>query len=153
MGRFNPGPPVYRETMAASYRVMSHTADTGIEVRADTWAELLECAATGMCSLMYDTEAGDEISVLPVEVVAADPESLLVDLLSELLYVSEVHDVAPIAFSIRTASPTLVAMDVTGVPAGAGSLVGPPIKAVTYHDLEVRRLDDGSWRATVVFDV
>jgi SHS2 domain-containing protein len=139
--------------MAAWYRVMSHTADTGIEVSADTWVELLECAATGMCSLMYDPGAGDETRILPIEVPAAEPESLLVDLLSELLYVSEVHDVAPIAFSVRTASPTLVEMDVTAVPAGEESLIGPPIKAVTYHDLEVRRLDDGSWRATVVFDV
>ena len=41
-----------------------------------------------------------------------------------------------------------------------GSFIGRPvsgfetqIKAATFHDLEVKELDDGSWEATLIFDV
>jgi SHS2 domain-containing protein len=38
------------------------------------------------------------------------------------------------------------------VPTKDVELTGPPIKAVTYHQLQVAETDEG-WSATVYFDV
>ncbi len=139
--------------MSGSYAVLSHTADTGIAVEADTFAEVLEWASRGMFELMYDlTDSAAERSVV-VEVAASTAEDLLVDVLSELLYVSEAHDVIPCRFAIAAVDATSARVTIGVTPMRTELLHGPPIKAVTYHDLLVEESDDGTWRARVVFDV
>ncbi len=138
--------------MSGFFTVLSHTADTGIAVEADTFAEVLEWAARGMFELMYDLgDSAAERSVV-VEVAASTAEDLLVDVLSELLYVSEANDVIPCRFAIA-ADPTSARVTIGVTPMRTELLHGPPIKAVTYHDLLVEEGNDGTWRARVVFDV
>ena len=139
--------------MSGSFEVLSHTADTGIAVEAATLPELLAWAARGMFSLMYDLEATSPEATVEVAVASAGLDELLVDLLAELLYRSEADDVIPCRFDVVTASPTEVRMSVGVAPMEPAALHGPPIKAVTYHDLAVEQSADGRWSARVVFDV
>ena len=83
---------------------------------------------------------------------ASQTDELLVDLLSELLYVTESEDVVACTFVAQGATSTSVELTVGVVPSSQAALHGPPIKAVTYHDLEVERMDE-EWRAKVIFDV
>ncbi len=76
----------------------------------------------------------------------------MVDLLAELLYLSEAEDVVACRFRATEASPTQVRLEVGLVALRPDMLQGPPIKAVTYHDLEVAPSADG-WTARVLFDV
>lgn len=133
------------------YEILSHTADTGIEATNTTLPGLVADLATGMFALMADPEMPAEFEV-EVVVSASDPEELVVDLLSELLYRSEVEDVHLVAFEVEQMGELEFKVRAQGVPLEDIELTGPPIKAVTYHEVSVEETLDG-WRCRVYFDV
>ncbi len=134
------------------YTVLAHTADTGIEATAPTFPELLCELATGMFALMGSPEPCSGDHLIEVGVESADYEDLVVDVLSELLYHSEVKDLFLCWFEMRATGPGAVHISAGGVATAGVELTGPPIKAVTYHDVAVRETDDG-WYGRVYFDV
>lgn len=138
--------------MSGHYEVLAHTADTAIAVEADSLGELFAWAARGMFATMYalDRPATEDHTIT---VASSASEELMVDVLSELLFISESEDVVPVSFSTVDAGELRMTMRVGTVPLAAMALEGPPIKAVTYHDLSVEQRSDGSWAAHVVFDV
>jgi SHS2 domain-containing protein len=138
--------------MGGSFTVLSHTADTGIDVTADSFGELLEWAATGMFSLMYDIRSLEAERSLVVAAQTVARDELLVDILSDLLFVSYSQDVIPCRFQAREATATDARLLVGVTPLDPDLLEGPPIKAVTYHDLAVTQ-DAAGWTARVFFDV
>jgi len=135
------------------HRILSHTADTGIEATADSLAALLEEVMRAMFGLVatLTSEAAERWVDFSVE--AATAEDLLVDTLSELLYRSEVDDLIFCDYQVRIDEGRLTAeVEAGGVPTPAVEAEGPPIKAVTYHGL-VAEERDGGWFARVYFDV
>ena len=134
------------------YTTLPHTADTGIEASGDTLAALLENLAYGMFDLMYDVDELPGGESTQLDVVTGRPTELLVDVLSELIYRSESLDVAyrNIAIAVGETTTTITA---TPASTSGAALKGPPIKAVTYHDLLVEEQPDGTWRGRVIFDV
>ena len=86
------------------------------------------------------------------EVESASIEDLVVDVLSELLYVSEVEDAVFCEFDVSVSDENTATVVARGVPLAQAEVTGPPIKAVTYHDLVVEETPDG-WRGRVYFDV
>lgn len=137
--------------MRPSYEQVSHTADTGIVTRGATLEEVVGNAAFAMFDLMYELD--DEASGTPVEfeLAAASPPDLLVAVLGELLYRSEVDDLAFNDVLVRTGGDRVL-VRAHGHPVDPRELRGPPIKAVTYHDLRCEPTEDG-WLAQVIFDV
>lgn len=130
------------------YREIAHTADWELEVWAPDLPILLEQAARGMYAL-----AGTRLHPQPrlsrtIEVAAPDAEILLVKFLSELLYLGEQDGLGFDAFDLRLDGDTLHAV-VTGAPLAA---LSKEIKAVTYHNLAIRRTERGL-EVRIVFDV
>ena len=138
--------------MAGSFTVSSHTADTALDVRADSLAELFEWAVQGMCALIYDLDALDAQVEHAFAIEAASADELLVDVLSEILWWSEAEDVIPCSIVVEEVSDGRARLRVGGAAQDPDRLVGPPIKAVTYHELSVVETP-GGWSARVVFDV
>ncbi len=137
-----------------SYRILDHTADTGIEAEADTLSELLEALAHGMFDLTWDMDAvARRPATGSIQFTISSPaiDELAVDILSELLYVSESGDAAIRAISID-ATTTEATVTAETCPLSGVELRGPPIKAVTYHDLRVERAGE-KWWGRVIFDV
>jgi SHS2 domain-containing protein len=132
--------------------VLAHTADTGIEAEAQTLGELYAVCAGAMFDMMVAVSDLRPTHQVVVRVPVSDPAETLVDLLAQLLALAEIDGVVVCAFEVRRATETEVELAAGGVPASAVDLEGPPVKAVTYHDLEVARTADG-WRARVLFDV
>jgi len=133
--------------------VLSHTADTGIEATANTLGDLIGELCAGMFGLIGSAEPTSAKKWVEVEVVAQGMEELVVDTLSELLYHSEVENLIFCAFRVSTGPKDFaVRVKAGGVLVGAVEPVGPPIKAVTYHDLVVEQRDD-AWYCRVYFDV
>lgn len=132
----------------AGFEELPHTADWAIRVWAPRLEDLLEQAARGMYTLSgIETGARlEETSRLVIE--ATDMEGLLVDFLQELLYRAE---------SRRLAYPQL-AISITDFRLEAEIKGGPivawkkEIKAVTYHNLEIRQTERGL-ETEIVFDV
>jgi SHS2 domain-containing protein len=134
------------------YRVIPHTADTGIEAYGESREALIANAAAGMFGLMYGASAApDPDRQVVFTIGSSTDEDLLVDVLAELLYLSEAEDVAFSRFDVARAEGRAVQVTARGHPSAGIDLSGPPVKAVTYHGLEVEHGD--GWRARIIFDV
>jgi SHS2 domain-containing protein len=134
------------------HRVLDHTADTGIEATAGSVAELLHELAAGMFALMSSLEAGQAKEWVTVQVESPTLSDLVFDALSELLYQAEVEDLVLCDFRVAMEGDGAVTISAGGVPIVAAEATGPPIKAVTYHDLVIEERD-GGWYGRVYFDV
>lgn len=135
------------------HEVLDHTADTGIEATAHSLGGLIGELSTGMFSLMANVDPTLAERWVSVQVGASSPEDLVVDCLSELLYRSEVENLLFCDIRATVAPGTLEAhIEAGGVPSTSVDLDGPPIKAVTLHDLAAEERSDG-WYGRVYFDV
>jgi SHS2 domain-containing protein len=136
------------------HRILSHTADTGVEASAPGLAALVAELAAGMFESMGSLRQGWDgpATEIDVEVSAPTPEDLVVDALSELLYESEVEDLFLFDFRAEPVDRLAVRVRARGVLFTQVETTGPPIKAVTYHEVEVVDTP-GSCRGRVYFDV
>ncbi|MEA3501583.1 MAG: archease [Actinomycetota bacterium] len=137
--------------MTHRYEIVDHTADTGIETGGATLADAIGNAAFGMFDLMYNLSSISAETSVTFEVTAVSPPELLVDVLSDLLLRSETDDLVFTNFHVRTAG-THAIIDVVGASIHGLELRGPPIKAVTYHELRCEPAG-GGWQTRVIFDV
>jgi SHS2 domain-containing protein len=133
----------------SGYQEIEHTADWALRVWAPNFADLCRQAAAGMVSLTGSVLAPEPTSKREIHLDAADPESLLVVWLEEILYDLESHGLAPSEMHLRTEGDTRLRGTIV-----QHSLLRPgkTIKAVTYNDLHIQRSSDGC-EATIVFDV
>lgn len=131
---------------------LAHTADTGLEATASSLEDLISELATGMFELMAEVEDCTDGRSVETTVEAESTEDLVVDTLSELLYLSETEDLHFCQFAVTLTGENMVTVRATGLSTKNVGMTGPPIKAVTYHQLDVSGTSDG-WSATVYFDV
>jgi SHS2 domain-containing protein len=130
--------------------LIEHSGDVKLRALGRTLEDVFVNAACGMMAFMF----GDEIlNARPerrefIKIESADREALLVDWLAELLYRAASRYHAYVDFRICTMSERCLAADV-GI-AAAEAL--DDIKAVTHHELAVRKTD-GGLEAVVVFDI
>lgn len=142
------------EEEKGSYSVFDHTADIGLEVRAPSRASLYETAAAALFDVMFERSgsAGEWIE-LEVEVEAIDEEELLVRWLSELLFLYDTRGVVLEEFRISEISGTRLKAAIGGRAYDESAhRLKTEIKAITYHDLSIRRMGE-SWQARFVIDV
>ena len=139
--------------MQNDFKILDHTADVGLEVRADDLASLFNNAARGMFSIIASIENIQPTEQFPLEVTAENLEDLLVNWLSELLYLFSTKMVLFSRFEIIEIDDHHIRAKALGQPIDQSSHnLYTEIKAVTYHELQVRKLDHG-WIARVIFDV
>jgi SHS2 domain-containing protein len=133
------------------FEELGHTAEIGLSVQADAPELLYACAARGMFSLLRTQPDPQAPPVRhSVKLDALDGESLLVDWLSELLYLYETTGAIFDDCDVTRWTPTHLEAQVSGRRA-----LTPPavhIKAVTYHQISVTAGADG-WAAQVYFDI
>lgn len=132
------------------FEVVEHTADWALRVTGRDLAELFRNAAVGMAHLLvFEPHKLPQDKIRHVSLQAYDTESLLVEWLSELAYFAEVEQLVFHSFDMETLDPTALEATIRGALAPE---IDKHIKAVTYHDLEIRQTADGL-EATIVFDV
>jgi SHS2 domain-containing protein len=140
--------------MLEPYEFFDHTADIGVHVLGRTLEELFTNAARAMYEALGQLQKTESRGPKSVEMKAGSLEDLLHDWLAELLYEVEANHVLYDEFEIRHVdSRSLQAALRGGAIDFARSQTNEEIKAVTYHQLRVEQTADGSWRATVIFDV
>ena len=130
------------------FDIDQHTADIRVRLVAPTAEELF---ADGIRALMAVMKPGDggEASAETVELEAPDLTSLLVDLLNEVLLRCHIRRCAYHPESIVLHASGVIAK----LAATAVTDFDEDVKAVTYHEAEVRQGGDGSWSTTLVLDV
>lgn len=132
------------------FTVEEHTADWAIRVRGRDLRHLLLSAAWGMNSLLVSDLNAVPLNVeRTVAVEAFDRESLLVEWLGDLAYLTEMEGLVFREFEFETVTTETLRATVRG---GHAPELHKHIKAVTYHDLQIKETEAGL-EATVVFDV
>jgi SHS2 domain-containing protein len=131
------------------YEILEHKADLKIRAFGKDKKELFENTMIGMFkSAKYEEENG-EIK-REIKVFSQDLPSLLVDFLSEVLYLSEVNHQVYHRIQFKEFSDKKIKGVLIGKPL---KRIGVEIKGVTHHDLQVYQKKDKTWQATVLFDI
>lgn len=144
-----------------AFELIEHTADLKIRVYGKTLEELFVHALQGMFQTLHAKSSlciyknnHLECTNLPqkhtVIVDASDKDSLLVDFLSEALYLSDIHNEAYFDAHIFSFQEQHIEAEILGVPIDGFEVV--EIKAVTYHDLALQNIN-GIWQTDIVFDI
>jgi SHS2 domain-containing protein len=134
-----------------SYEIIEHTADVGIRARAGSLNELFEQATLGLLDIAgaYLPDLTGHPTSISVE--GRDLEGLLVDWLSEVLYLQDARDMVITDVHVARVSEGSASGHVDVAPR-EGSLEGTAVKAITYHEIQVVESADG-WVAQVFVDI
>ena len=132
------------------FEEIEHTADHALKVYGKNLKELFISAAQGMTSLMLADISGVSGEIAKtIKIETIDTESLLVEWLSELAYWAEAEMLVFSTFNIHTITANDIDASAMGERVAA---LEKHIKAVTYHNLKIKRKND-QLEATIVFDV
>jgi SHS2 domain-containing protein len=139
-----------------AYRLLDHTADVGLEVEAAELPELFSDAIRGMTDVITEVGSVEPRVERYIEATADGLDLLLLEFLGECLYRFDAHQelFRDARVEVEEAGE---GWSVRGVARGEGldprrHPMKVMIKAVTYHQLQVERADDG-WRARVILDI
>ena len=135
------------------FHLLEHTADTGIEVRADQREGLVSEVGFGLRWLLFGNIAATSSHT---EVIAAEgnsAEETLVNWLNELLFVMTEQQFVPAGFTVQSFTDRRI------VATANGETVNPElhrmlreVKAATYHQASVSH-EQGRWKAVIYFDL
>jgi len=135
------------------FEILEHTADIGFRARARTEAELFAEAALAMQSIALDADAIEPRAEYRLEAAGHDPESLLVNWLSEVLYWMDGERLAFHHFHVSEITPERITGTGFGEPRDpARHPARLIVKAVTYHQLRIAETTEG-WEADVYLDI
>ncbi len=135
------------------YEILEHTADIGFRAWGPSPSELFCNAARAMMAIATEPETLSGLEERELETRGGDYPDLMVNWLSEVLYLFDTNQFAARDFRVDDiAADRLRAM-----------LIGEPreperhpweliIKAVTYHQLKVEQ-QNSRWQAEVFLDI
>ncbi|MDY6881391.1 MAG: archease [Thermodesulfobacteriota bacterium] len=135
------------------YTLLNHTADLGIVVGGSNIESLFKTAGSAMMHIMVTSAPIKETETIELTVSGEDYADLLVRWLGEILYLFVGEDRIVTNAHIDSISPFHLKALLETVPFDP-SRHHPlrEIKAVTYHQIEVREKADG-WEARIIFDL
>lgn len=131
------------------YKILEHTADVRVQAFGKTKEELFLNAMKGMAEVLQP-ERKAQSAKRKMNVKSMDLNSLLVDFLSEVLYLSQVNREVYNDIKLTKFSDKELEGELTG---NKVEEFGEDIKAVTYHGLEIKKNRQGLWEGTVLFDI
>lgn len=140
--------------MTDRFEFFDHTADIGVHIHGRSLAELFENAARALYEALGRFHKTEGALQKTIDLHAESGEDLLHDWLADLLYEIEANHILYDHFEFHELTPLRLTATLRGGPIDfTRSQTNGEIKAVTYHQLRIQSQSDGSWRATVIFDV
>lgn len=130
------------------YKVLEHTADLKIRITADSKPNLFKNSVRAMFEAA-GYQGQDQVKSRTVQIESEDLLSLMVNFLSEALYLSEVNKEVYSDIEIEQFSDKKIEGKLRGKELENVETI---IKGVTYHDLDISEQDD-EWKATILFDI
>lgn len=144
------------------HQFLGHIADVRLQVEGDTPQELFQAAVEGMADLMktsfrarrgrnlrQKSPAADRFEE-EISISSPDMTSLLLDFMAEVLTRSQIHRVIFYAVQFSEFKQTSLRAKIIGEKVAQWD---KDIKAVTYHEAEIKKDKDGFYRTIVVFDI
>jgi SHS2 domain-containing protein len=138
--------------VSGGYAAFSHTGDVGLEIRAESPAELFAIAGRALTEQMaLPTETGDVVRER-LDLEADGWEDLFVHWLNTLLLRSELAQAWWTTFEIETLSPRRLVAEVAGPRRGPQHERMREVKAASHHALALE-IAPGRCVARVVLDL
>jgi SHS2 domain-containing protein len=134
-----------------SYEEVPHTADVKIRIHARTLEELFSDACEALMTVMYGTSRK---GIMKREITVTSPhiDSLLLDFLSEILFISDVEGIVFSKAVVHIAGQNLSA-EMEGEPFSKKiHAQGTEVKGISYTGLSIRH-DANGYMVDIVFDV
>jgi len=135
------------------FRTLEHTADVGFEAFGATREEVFANAARALMHLIVDLDTITPREEVSVQVKGTDLESLVVNWLSEILFLHDAEGWLFRDFHIDSLRDDAVCARARGEklqrPQHQPKLM---VKAITYHQLVWEQIPQG-WRAQVYVDI
>ena len=139
--------------MEPSYEFFDHTADIGIRVRAPTLSALIIPAGEALYAVIGEIAGRGDRKPVTFDLTGEEPGELLRDYLGELLILFERDARIASAVEVSTFTDSRLAVTVHARPIDRGSSVfHHEVKAVTYHELDVKAVP-GGYEATIIVDI
>ena len=146
------------------YELREHTADIAVAASGDSLEAVFGAAADGFAAASCEAVPAETGERFSVSVTAESREALLFDYLDELVYLRDVRGELPVDHRVETIDepadradasdddPAVWSLEATARGVPLAEVAAREIKAVTYSEMRLERVDDG-WEAYVVFDV
>jgi len=132
------------------FELLEHKADLKIRAFGKDKKELFLNMMIGMTSGLHPKIKNQKTKIKKIKIKSLDFGALLVDFLSEVLYLTQVNK--EIYNNVKFTKFTNIEIE--------GELIGQEverfgedIKAVTYHNLDIHQRKDRIWEAIVLFDI
>jgi SHS2 domain-containing protein len=147
-----------RELLAESnvmqaFRILEHTADIGFEAFGSMREEVFVNAARALINLVVDLDTINPCDEVAMEIQGPDPESVLVNWLSELLFLHDADGWLFRDFEILSLHDDSLRALARGEKFQRSRHQAKlQVKAITYHQLALENTPQG-WRAQVYVDI
>lgn len=136
-----------------SFEVLPHTADFRLKIIGDTIEELFLAGVLGMAQVIKEGYCEKEKNLSLIEKVSIsspDQTALLIDFLSEILTISQTQKSVICSVKFIKLSKTEVEAEIFGKKVDG---FDEDIKAVTYHEAEIKRNTSGNYQTIIIFDI
>lgn len=139
--------------MSDKKEILAHTADIKIRVSSDSLRGLFLLSLQSLNQLL----SGDSIPQIGkpeieknISLKSGDTTSLLIDFLSEVLTLSQIHKAIFFRFTIKKITDHKVSGTLFGTPV---TRFHEDVKAVTYHEADIKLNEQGQWETLIIFDI
>lgn len=133
------------------YEISAHIADIRLVVEGTTLPELFNAALDGMASIITSDKCRPPYQEkFEVTVHSMDRTMLLIDFLSDVLTQIHLDKVLYCAAEFQVLTDTHLHAIVYG---GKLQNIQEDIKAVTYHQAEVKHNEQGNFETVIIFDI
>jgi len=148
------------------FEILEHTADLRIRVFGSSPKELFENALYAMAYIqkpdivkqsILSKIKGKITSIIrqkniykEIEIESMDYNTLLIDFLSEVLSQSDSENAVFFKVKFKEFSENKLVGEIWGIRVDE---FDEDIKAVTYHEVEVKEVAPGKWESLIVFDI
>lgn len=133
------------------YELIDHTADVGLKAYGQSLEEAFSHIAQGMFDLITDHSPVQSVGEYSISLEAPDLEQLLVDWLSELLFLHSAKNLVFGDFKVTIKNTSLTAHIYGEEFQIPKHQIGMEIKAVTYHLVEVH--NKSPYFVQILFDI
>ncbi|MCD6188701.1 MAG: archease [Thermococcus sp.] len=133
-----------------------HTADIGIRGYGDTLEEAFEAVAIALFDVMVDVRKVEKKEVREIEVEGEDLYSLLYNFLEELLILHDTEGLVFGDFEVKiekTEQGYRLKAKAYGEKLSEKHEPKEEVKAITYHEMEIKQLPSEEWIAQLVPDI
>lgn len=139
--------------MAGSKVILSHTTDVKIRISANALPELFLLGLKSLNQLLGPDGIQQQHTAsvkVRIELESPDTTSLLIDFLSEVLTMSQVHKAIFFNFEIDEITDCKISGMLRGLNV---EVFDKDVKAITYHESDVKVNEKGKWETVIIFDI